>query len=185
MHLKQPGYIYCACGPFTKHHERIKKFRETGHLKHLYTHQLAKACFAHNAAYSDSKDLAKRIISGKILEDKAYEIARNCKYDGYQRALTCMVYNFFDKETGSGVSVNKKLAEEFHNSTGGSSRSFYHTFNKRSDLLETLLKICRPNKVLPAGSLCRPSLPSPQSKCPKRTFILPQKYDVSVSNMLL
>ena len=46
-----------------------------------------KACFAHNAAYSDSNDLAKRTISNKLLKDRAYEITRNHKYDGYQRAL--------------------------------------------------------------------------------------------------
>ena len=71
MHLKQPVFAYSACGPFTKHHERIKKFRETGNLKHLYRNELDKACFAHDAAYSDSKDLAKRTISDKILKDRA------------------------------------------------------------------------------------------------------------------
>ena len=70
------------------------------------------------------------------------------------------------------------------NSTGASDRSFYPIFNKKFDHLETLLTIHRPKKVLSAGSLCRPLVPSPQSKCPKRTFILPQKYHASVSNML-
>ena len=69
-------------------------------------------------------------------------------------------------------------------STGASDRSFYSIFNKRFDHLETLLTICRLKKVLSAGSLCGPLVPSPQSKCPKRTFMLPQKYHVSVSNML-
>ena len=59
LHLKQPGFTYSACGPFTKHCERIKKFRETGDLKYLYRNELDKACFAHDAAYSDSTDLAK------------------------------------------------------------------------------------------------------------------------------
>ena len=86
LHLKQPGFTYSAGGPFTKHRERIKKFRGTGNLKHLYRNELEKACFAHDAAYSDSKDLTKRTISGKILKDRAYEIARNRRYDGYQRA---------------------------------------------------------------------------------------------------
>ena len=39
LHLKQPGFTYIACGPFTKHHERIKKFRETGNLKDLYRNE--------------------------------------------------------------------------------------------------------------------------------------------------
>ena len=66
-------------GPFTKHCERIKKFRETDNLKHLYRNELNKACFAHEAVYSDSKDLVKITISDKVLKEKAYEIARNKK----------------------------------------------------------------------------------------------------------
>ena len=92
LHLKQPGFTYSACGPFTKHCERIWKFRETGNLKHSYRDELDKACFAYDAAYSDSKDLAKRTVSDKILKDRAYEIARNGKYDGYQRALASIVF---------------------------------------------------------------------------------------------
>ena len=57
--------------------------------------KLGKACFAHDAAYSDSKDLVKITISDKILKDRAYVIARNRKYDGYQRALASMVYSLF------------------------------------------------------------------------------------------
>ena len=70
--------------------------------------------FAHNAAYSNNRDLAKRTISSKILKNKTYEIARNWKYDGYQRALGSMAYKFFDKKIGSGMSVNEQLAEELH-----------------------------------------------------------------------
>ena len=114
LHLEQPGFAYSTCEPFTKHRERIQTFREKGNLKHLYRNELDKACFAHDAAYSESKDLAKRTISDKILKDRAYEIARNRKYDGYQRALASMVYKFFDKKTGSGASVNEQLAEEVH-----------------------------------------------------------------------
>ena len=98
---------------FTKYRERIQKFREIGNLKHFYRNELGKACFAHDAAYPNSKDLAKRTISEKILKDRAYEIVRNCEYDGYQRTAS-MVCKFFDKETGSGVSVNEQLAEELH-----------------------------------------------------------------------
>ena len=85
--MKQPGFTYSPRGLFTKHHERIQKFRETGNLKRLYRDELDKACFAHDAAYSDSKDLAKRTILGKILKDRAWEFARIRNYDGYQRAL--------------------------------------------------------------------------------------------------
>ena len=71
LHLKQPGFTYSTCGSFTKHRERIQKFRETRNLNHLYRNELDKACFAHDAAYSDSKDLDKRTTSDKILKDRA------------------------------------------------------------------------------------------------------------------
>ena len=68
LRLKQPGFTYSACGPFTKHRERIQKLRKTGNFKYLYRNELDKPCFAHDAAYSDCKDLAKRTISDKILK---------------------------------------------------------------------------------------------------------------------
>ena len=114
LHLKKSGFTYSACEPFTKHRGRIQKFRETGNLKHLYRNTIYKACFAHDAVYSDSKDLDKRTISDKILKDRVYEIPRNRKDDGCQRALASMVYQFFDKKTESGVIVNEKLDEELH-----------------------------------------------------------------------
>ena len=69
-------------------------------------------------AYEDFKDL-KRTSSDKILRDKAFDIAQNPKYDGYQRWLASMVYKFFNKKSaGSGVNIevkhNEKLAEELH-----------------------------------------------------------------------
>ena len=48
------------------------------------------------------------------MKDRAYEIARNCKYERYQKALAKMVYKFFDKKTGLRVSVNEKVAEKVH-----------------------------------------------------------------------
>ena len=84
----------------------------------MYRNRLDKACFAHDAGYSDSKYLVKRTISDKVLKERAFEIARNPKYGGYQRPLACMVYKFFDKKkekkTGPGASVNEKLSEELH-----------------------------------------------------------------------
>ena len=90
-HKFSQNCIAIACGLFTKHRERIQKFRETGNLKHLYRNELEKVCFAYDAAYSDSKDLAKITISNNILRDRAYEIPRNRNYDGYQRALVSMI----------------------------------------------------------------------------------------------
>ena len=83
---------------FSKHCKKIQKFREKGNLKHLHKNELDKVSFAHDAAYLESKDLTKRALSFKIFKDRAVEIARNCKYDGYQRALANMVYNFIDKK---------------------------------------------------------------------------------------
>ena len=80
--------------------KRIQKFKETGDLNNIYKKELDKTCFVHDAAYSDSKDLAKRTISGKVLKDRADKTARNHKYDGYQKALANMVYKFFDKKQG-------------------------------------------------------------------------------------
>ena len=114
LHLKQPEFAYSGCGWFTKHRGRIPKFREIGDLKDIYKKELDKACFAHNAVYSDRKDIAKRTISENILEEITYEITANPKNDGYHRGLASMVYKFFDKKTGSGAkkSVNKELKEE-------------------------------------------------------------------------
>ena len=97
MHLKQPGFTYSACGPFTKNKERIKKFKETGDTKYIYRNELDKACFQHDITYGDFKDLARRTASDKVLRDKAFNIAKNSKYDGYQRRLASMVYNFLIK----------------------------------------------------------------------------------------
>ena len=60
MHLKQTRLTYSACGPFTKNKERIQKFIETGDTKYIYRNELDKACFQHDMAYADFKDLARR-----------------------------------------------------------------------------------------------------------------------------
>ena len=106
LHLKQLGFTYITCGSFTKHRERIKKIRETSTLKHLNRNELDKACLANDAVYYDNKDLAKRNISERILKYRVHESPRNCNYDGYQKALGSIVYKFFDKKTGSRMSVN-------------------------------------------------------------------------------
>ena len=94
MHLRRPQFTYSACGPFTKNKERIQKFKETGDAKYIYKNELDKACFQHDIAYGD---LARRNAADKDLSDKAFNIAKDSRYDGYQRGLASMVYNFFDK----------------------------------------------------------------------------------------
>ena len=71
MHLRQPGFTYSPCGLFTKK-QTIQKFM----------------------AYGDFKDLTETTCD-KILYDKAFNVAKNSKYDGHQRGLASMVYNFF------------------------------------------------------------------------------------------
>ena len=97
MHLRQPGFTYSACRPFTKHKQRIQKFTQTRDTNYIYKNELDKACFEHDATYSDSKDLAKRTELDKVLKDKAFEIASNPKYDGYQRGVVSMVYKFLTR----------------------------------------------------------------------------------------
>ena len=101
MHLKQPEFTYSACGSFTKSKGGIQKFKETGDSRHIYRNELDKACFQHDVAYGDFKDLAKRTASDKVLRNKAFNIAKNTKYDGYQRGLASLVYQFFDKKSTS------------------------------------------------------------------------------------
>ena len=107
LHLKQPGFTCSACGPFPKNKERIQKFKETGDTTFIYKNELHNACFQHDMVHGDFKDLKRRIFSDKVLRDKTFNIAGDPKYDGYQRGLASMVYNFFDKTSmGSGVANN-------------------------------------------------------------------------------
>ena len=91
MHLKQPAFTYSACGPFTKQKERIKNIEQTGDTQYIYRNELDKACFQHDSAYANNKDLLNRTRADKILRGKAYTIASNPQYDGYQRGLASMV----------------------------------------------------------------------------------------------
>ena len=128
MHLKQPGFTYSACGPFTKNKERIEKFMQTGNIDFIYKNELDKACCQRDMAYGKSKDLVKRTQSDKILKDKAFKSANNPKYDGYQRGLASMVYTFFHKKfKGSGIFANEpnyQFTNELH-------KPIIRTFKKR------------------------------------------------------
>ena len=93
-------------------------------------------------AYGDFKDLARRTASDTILRDNAFSIAKNPKYDEYEKGLASMVYEFFDKKTasltdksalGSGIKFvpqNQQLAEELHkpNITKFEKRKLYSSF---------------------------------------------------------
>ena len=117
--MKQPGFTYSACRPFTRNKQRIQKFMQTGGTNYIYQNELDKACFQHDKAYGDFKDLKRRTQSDEFLKGKAFKIASNPKYDGYQRGLASMVYKFFDKKSkGSGIEneikQNQQLANELH-----------------------------------------------------------------------
>ena len=125
MHLRQPRFVYSACGPFNRHKERIKEFKRTGDTRYIYRNELDKACFQHDSDYADHKDLINRTEADKVLIDKAYDIASNPKYYGYQRGLASIVYKFFDKKSmGSGISSSSILADELH-------KTIIRKFNKR------------------------------------------------------
>ena len=98
---------------------------QTGNTDFIYRNELDKACYQHDMAYGRPRHLAKRTQKDKILRDKAFKVASNREYDGYQRGLASMVYNFFDKKsTGSGAAVllanksatkpNYQLPNELH-----------------------------------------------------------------------
>ena len=65
MHLRQPGFTYRACGPYTINEEKIKKIKETRDSRHIYQNEL------------------ERIVADEVLHDKAFNIAKNPKYDGF------------------------------------------------------------------------------------------------------
>ena len=114
LHLKQPGFIYSAFGPFPKHRKRIKKFRETRKSKDLCKNELKNLVLLIMQHILIVKIQQKRNISDKILKDRAYEISTSRGHNGYRRdlsyhkydGLASMVYKFFHKKTGSGVSVS-------------------------------------------------------------------------------
>ena len=133
MHLRQPRFVYSACGPFTRHKERIKEFKRTGNINLLYRNALDKACFKHDAAYAKYKDVENILIADNKLKNNAHDIASNPEYDGYQKGLASMVYIFFNSKvvprnktiSGKGTKeVNKNLAEELH-------KPVIRKFNKR------------------------------------------------------
>ena len=91
IHLRQSGYTYSACWPFTKNKENTKIWRN------IYQGKLDKACFHHGISYGDFNSLPKRTASDKVLCDKAFNIAKNPKFEGCQCGFASMVYTFFDK----------------------------------------------------------------------------------------
>ena len=109
MHLRQPTalgkpeFTYSAFRPFTKNKERIQRNRKKGDSKCIDQNELNEDCFQHDVAYGEFKDLHRRTAPDKVLHNKAFNIAKNPKYDGYQRSFASMGYKYFDTFSGGAV----------------------------------------------------------------------------------
>ena len=121
IHLKQPGFTYSVCIPFTKNKERIEKLMQIENkIQILLTEmRMIKPAFSMIwlMVFAKSKDLAKRTQSDKVLRDKALKIASNPKHDGYQKGLALMVYKFINKKSSESdvdAEPNYQLANELH-----------------------------------------------------------------------
>ena len=112
IHLRQPGFTYSACRPLRKNKE-TQKFKETGDSRYIYQNKVDIACCQHDMVYPDFTYLSKRKASDKVLYDKAFNIAKNPKYNAYKCRLALMVQKFFDKKSSrvstSGGTINSKI----------------------------------------------------------------------------
>ena len=123
------GFTYSACRPFTKNKVRTQKFKETEDSKN----ELDKTCFQHDMAYGDFKDLTRRTGSDKILRDKAFSIAKNPKYYGYQRVFASMVHKFFHKNTSGGAIKNENMSKKISRTITQS--NYQKIYEKKSTLI--------------------------------------------------
>ena len=80
--------MYSACGQLTKNKKR-----------NIYQNKLDKTCFKYGMAHKDFNNLPRRSASDKVLHDEAFHIAKNPKYDGYERGLASVVYNSFYRKS--------------------------------------------------------------------------------------
>ena len=111
---------------------------------YIYKNELDKACFQRGIAYEDFKYLARRTASDKILRDKAFNIARSPKYDGYQRGLASMVYKFFDKKsTGSGIVNNNNN----NNNDNNNNNEIKHNLPLGKELHKPIIRKLKKRKV--------------------------------------
>ena len=85
--------------------------KKRGDSRYIYHNELGKACFQHDMGYGDYKDLNRKTTADKVLCDKAFNIAKNPKYDKY-RGLTSMVYKFFDKKLLVVVLKNENISNK-------------------------------------------------------------------------
>ena len=109
MHLRQPGFFYSTCGPFTKNKERIQKFKETGDTNYIYKNELDKACFEHDMAYGDFKDLTKRTAADKVLRDNLtkYGLTKEVNFKKWLRDNSIEMYSIHNE--GKSVVAEKLI----------------------------------------------------------------------------
>ena len=108
MPLRQPKFSDSTCGLFGKNKERIKKLRKTGDSTYSFQKELDKSCFQHDMSYGNFTDLPRKAAADKFLCDKAFNIAKNYRYDVYQRGLASMVNKILDKKT-LGIAVKNEI----------------------------------------------------------------------------
>ena len=87
MHLKQPGFTYSVCGSFTRNKEKLKKFIQEGNTDFIYRNELVKACFQHDTAYGNSRELAKRTQSEKVLKWQFESFVKHLKLPVIQKMM--------------------------------------------------------------------------------------------------
>ena len=98
----------------------VVDLKKTGDTNYIYKNELHKVYFQNDMTYGHFKDLVRRTASNKVLKDKAFNIAKNPKYDGYQGGLASMVYKYFNKKSQGSVVPNievnpgEQLAKELH-----------------------------------------------------------------------
>ena len=97
-------------------YKKQRKNSKKQEINYICKNELDKACFQRDIACRDFKDLAKRTASDKFLRDKAFNIAKNSKYDRYQRRFASMIYKSFDKKLKDGgfhisLEFNEQLAK--------------------------------------------------------------------------
>ena len=97
---------------YKKQRKNTKIKKKTGDLRYIYQNELDKACFQHDMAYGDFKDLTRRASSDKILHGEVFNIAKNPKYDGYKRGLALIFCKFFDKKTSVGTVRNENMSDQ-------------------------------------------------------------------------
>ena len=131
LHLKQLGFTYSASGPFTKNKERIEKFKETGDTNYIYKNELDKACFQHDMAYGDFKDLKTRTYSDKVLRDKHLILLKILNTMGIKEDLFLWFTNFLIKSRKVGVLLIMRL-NKIYNQLKNYTNQLLEIFFKKS-----------------------------------------------------